>query len=128
VFQEGGQVRRAAMLGDFGEVWRIVGAFAQYCVAVDAVVAVPGILAAHDGVRDLVRVGQLGKLAMAVYRKHQEDQRCNGGGRDGEHAGLTFIHHSLRGQTPMPDQYATPMVQAYPMASTISTRTTRLTI
>ena len=112
VFQEGGQVRCAAMLGDLGQVRRIVGAFTENSVTVDTVVAVPDILATHDAVGNGVGVGQLGELPVAVYRQDQEHQRRDGGGCDGEDAGLSLVHLDLPGYTPMPDQYAMPMMLA----------------
>src|SRR5690606_2740414 len=95
VFHEGGEVGRAPQLGDLGEIGRVVGAFAENGVAVDAVVVVPDVLAAHDFFGDGVGVGEGGELAVAVDGEDQEEQACQGRRHDGKQPGLTFVHHVL---------------------------------
>ena len=50
----------AALLRDLGQVGRVVGAFAEQGMAVDAVVLVPDVLAASDLGRDVLGVGECG--------------------------------------------------------------------
>src|SRR5690606_38715883 len=95
VLEEGGQVGRAALLGDVGEVGRVVGAFAEDGAPVDADVAMPGVLTPYHRLSDLVGVGELGELAVTVYGKYQEHQGGDGSGGNGENAGLALVHRGL---------------------------------
>jgi hypothetical protein len=73
-------------------------------MAIDAVVLVPDVLAVGDSGRNLVCVGELRKLAVAVDSEHQEDQRGDRRTCDREVPCLTIVHTAWPAQTPMPDQ------------------------
>ena len=75
ILQELPQVRLAAMLGDLGQVGRVVRALAQQRVAVDAVLPVPDVLARDHVGRDRVGVGQLAEARMAMDGQPDEDRR-----------------------------------------------------
>jgi hypothetical protein len=92
VLQVGLQVRGAAVLRDLGQVRRVVGAFAEQRVAVDAVVLVPDILAMRDGRRDVLCVRQFGELPVAVDGQPQEGQLQPRRGADREESGLSLVH------------------------------------
>jgi len=66
------QIRLAAVLGDLRQIRGVIGAFPEQRVAVDAVVLVPHVHAVPHLRRDVLGVGQLGKLAVAVQRKPEK--------------------------------------------------------
>ncbi len=75
VLQEFPEVGRAALCGDLRQIGRIVRALAEERVTVDAVLAVPHVLAGDDRRVDRRRVSQLRKLPVAVDGKTHEDRR-----------------------------------------------------
>ena len=75
ILQELPQVGVTALLGDLGQVGRVVGALAEQRVAVDAVLAVPHVLARDDRARERLLVRERGELAVTVDRQPEEDQR-----------------------------------------------------
>lgn len=75
ILQKSPQVWRAALLCDLGEVGRVVRTFSKQGVAIDAVVLVPGVFAQGDFWRDVLGVGEFGKLAVAVHRETKKHQR-----------------------------------------------------
>src|SRR5690606_26227049 len=62
----GFKIGTAAMLGNLGEIRRIISAFAEECVAVNTVVFMPYIFSVRYFRGDGVGIRQLGKLAMTV--------------------------------------------------------------
>ena len=91
VTQVGPQVRRATLLRDLGQVGCVVRALAEQRMAVDAIVLVPDILAVSHCRRDVLGVGQGGKLSVAVDRETQEGQCRDQHGTDGEDPGLPLV-------------------------------------
>ena len=75
ILKELPQVRVAPMLGDLGQIRRVVGTLAEQRVAIDAVLAVPDVLARDDVGRDRVRVRELGESRVAVDGQGDEDER-----------------------------------------------------
>ena len=95
ILQERAEVGVAALLRDLGQVRRVVRALAEQRVAVDAVLAVPHVLAGDDLRRDGLGVRQLAELSVAVDGQPDEDGREDGGADDEEQAGLPLGHAHL---------------------------------
>ena len=91
VAQIGLQILRAALLRDLGQVRRIVGALSKQRVAIYAIVLVPDIFAMSDRGRNVLRIGQLGKLAVAIDSQHQEGQRSDSSGTERKEPCLPFV-------------------------------------
>ena len=89
------QVRRPALLRDLRQVRRIVGPLPEQRVTVDAVLAVPDVLARLDRWGQRLFVGQCRKLSVTVDGEHDEDQRKQRGPDDEKQACLPFRHAHL---------------------------------
>jgi hypothetical protein len=96
ILEERGEVGLAPELGDLRQIRREVRALTEQRVAVDAVLAVPDMLALGHVFGDEVRVGQLGELAVAVHGHRDEDEGKEGGTADEEQPCLTLRHIRLR--------------------------------
>ena len=90
--QEGPQVRRAALVGDLGQVGSVVGALTQQRVAVDAVLPVPHVLARDHLGCYLSRVRQGPDALVRVDREREEDEGEQCRGAKEEDARLSFCH------------------------------------
>ncbi len=93
------QVHVAPLLGDLGQVRCVVRALAEQRVTVDAVLAVPHVLAGDDIRRDGFRVRQLAELHVAVDREPKEDQREQRRTDNEEQSRLPFGHADLTSGT-----------------------------
>ena len=93
------QVHVAPLLGDLGQVWSVVRALAEQRVTVDAVLAVPHVLAGDDIRRDGFRVRQFGELHVAVDREPDEDRREQRRPDNEEQSRLPFGHSDLTSGT-----------------------------
>jgi hypothetical protein len=80
------------MLGNLRQVGRVISTLPEQGMAIDAVVFVPDVLPQLYLGSDVVRVGQLGKLPVAVDRQAKKDKSRDAGGNDCEKSGLPFIH------------------------------------
>ena len=89
------QVGVAPMLRDLRQIRRVIGALAEQRVAVDAVLAVPHVLARDHIGRDRVRVRQLGESRVAVDGQCEEDEGEDRRARNEEEARLPSGHAHL---------------------------------
>jgi hypothetical protein len=88
------------MLCDLRQVRGVVGPFPEQRVAVDAVLAVPDVLAGNHIGRDLVRVRQVGESRVAVDGQREEDESKARRARNEEEARLPSGHSSPRSRRP----------------------------
>ena len=95
VFQKLSKVRLSTQLGNLGQVGRVVRALAKQRMTVDAILAVPHVLAGHDVRRQCVLVSQPTELVVAVDREGDEDEREQRRAPNEEHAGLSLGHIPL---------------------------------
>ena len=62
------------MLRNLGQIRGVVSTFAKQSMAIDAVVLVPYVLAMSHFRRDVLGMGQFGKLPVTVHRQYQKNQ------------------------------------------------------
>lgn len=90
--EEGCEVFLTALLGDLGQIGRVVGPFTEHGVAVDAVVAVPHMLALDDLLGQRVCIGEGIELTMAIDRQAEEHQGKEESSYDKEQPSVTLCH------------------------------------
>jgi hypothetical protein len=88
------KVLRASLLRNLGQVRRVIGTFSKQCVAVDAIVVVPDILAMRDRWRDVPRICQLRELPVAVDGQRHKYKRGDRGRPEREKSCLPFVQLS----------------------------------
>ena len=93
--EESAQVGRTALLGDLGQIGRVIRTLTEQRVTVDAIVPVPDMLPGDHFRGELVGVRELGKLPVAVDGEGDKYETEHPGRTEEECAGLSLGHVAI---------------------------------